>query len=363
MHTSAPKSKTETPSAQERKTASLNGISDNRPEAQQLASLSGIAAGSAQVAQLQAFQQMANAYTQTNQYVPGLKKQDAGEGVVQGVFVYSAEHTAIEAVNESPAQSEERGLHRYASADGNHVWATETDRAAAEAASVTEEVKAAQDQIARAKLRAGNANVYEHEIRDENAGFQFRQEGVSYPDVFIIQPLGTGKTEALFSTETIFCSENGEVESPGWIKEVTQDDVYAFWETPRDEDNEEMPPQGSYGEAEGYERVAGTQPDDRFNCAAYAQGDDTVWIEPEAMHEQLADAEQYEKLESDANMEIGVNYIVAKANHFWRAKKTGADRYEISEKNGPSAIYKRTMTAEQWAATMDGSIRGIYRKK
>lgn len=341
----------------------MQGITDRRPEAQWLAGLSDMAAGSPQVAQLQAFQQMADAYTQANQYVPNLKKKDPGEGVVQGVFVYSAEHTAIEAVDESPAQSEERGLQRYASADGNHVWAAEADRAAAEAASVTEEVKAAQDEIARAKLRAGTANEYEHEIRDENAGFQFRQEGVSYPDVFIIQPLGTGKTEALFSTETIFCCENGEVTAPGWIKEVTQADVHAFWETPRNEEAGEMPPQGSYGEAEGYERIDGTEPDDRFNCAAYAQGDDTVWIEPEAMHEQLADAEQYEKLESDANMEIGTNYIVAKAHHFWRAKKTGADRYEISEKNGPSAIYKRTLTAAQWAETMDESIRGIYRKK
>ncbi len=363
MHTSAPKSKTESPAAQEHKASSSQGITDRRPEAQWLAGLSGVAAGSPQVAQLQAFQQMADAYTQANQYVPNLKKKDPGEGVVQGVFVYSAEHTAIEAVDESPAQSEERGLQRYASADGNHVWAAEADRAAAEAASVTEEVKAAQDEIARAKLRAGNANEYEHEIRDENAGFQFRQDGVSYPDVFIIQPLGTGKTEALFSTETIFCCENGEVTAPGWIKEVTQDDVHAFWETPRNEEAGEMPPQGSYGEAEGYERVDGTEPDDRFNCAAYAQGDDTVWIEPEAMHEQLNTAADYDKLESHADMVIDVNYIVAKANHFWRAKKTGADRYEISEKNGPSAIYKRTLTAAQWAETMDESIRGIYRKK
>lgn len=363
MHTSAPKSKTETPSAQERKTASLNGISDNRPEAQQLASLSGIAAGSAQVAQLQAFQQMANAYTQTNQYVPGLKKQDAGEGIVQGVFVYSYAHHAIHAANKDAAYYEGLGFESHPSADGHQVWTDARNAQEVALSAVDEDAWWRQFRIARNKLKAGAANEHEHEIRDADGGFQFRQDNVSYPDTFIIQPKGVGKAGALFSAGTIFCSQTDDITAPGWIKEVTQDDVYAFWETPRDEDNEEMPPQGSYGEAEGYERVAGTQPDDRFNCAAYAQGDDTVWIEPEAMHEQLADAEQYEKLESDANMEIGVNYIVAKANHFWRAKKTGADRYEISEKNGPSAIYKRIMTADQWAATMDGSIRGIYRKK
>lgn len=364
MHTSAPpKSKTEIPSTQERKTASLNGISDNRPEAQQLASLSGIAARSPQLAQLQAFQQMAGAYTQANQYVPDLKKQDAGEGVVQGVFVYSYEYQAIQAANKDAAYYQGLGFESQLSADGHEVWTDARNKQEVAQTPVDADTWWRQFRIASNKLRAGTANVYEHEIRDEDGGFKFRQNNVSYPEAFIIQPKGVGKTGTLFGAGNIFCSEKGDVADPGWIKEISPADANAYWETAPDEGKEEGSPQGDYSVAKGYTRLEYSAPDDRYNCAAYAKGNDTVWIEPEAMHQQLADAGQYEKLDSHTDMQIGVNYIVAKSFHFWRAKKTGADRYEISEKNGPSAIYKRTMTAEQWADTMDETIRGIYRKK
>jgi len=361
MHTSVPKSKTESQSAQERK-ASLNGIADQRPEAQWLGNLSDIAARSPQVAQLHAFQQMADACTQANQYVPGLKKKDAGEGVVQGVFMYSYAHQAIHAANKDAAYYEDLGFESHVSADGYKVWADARNAEAVSAARVDEDTWWRQFHIARNKLKAGTVNVHEHEIRDENGGFKFRKGDNVCSEALIIQPKSLGKNRPLFAFGNIFCltAATATLENPGVITEVSEEDANAYWERAPEDGKDAGPGQGSYKE---YTKLPGSKPDDRFNCAAYARGDDTVWIEPEDMHEQLADAEQYEKLESDANMVIGVNYIVAKANHFWRAKKTGADSYEISEKNGPSAIYKRTMNAEQWTRTMDDSIRGIYRKR
>ncbi|MBL0912177.1 MAG: hypothetical protein IBJ09_07360 [Bacteroidia bacterium] len=362
MHTSAPKSKTGSPAAQEHKASPQQGITDNRPEGQWLAGLSGTAAGSAQVTQLQAFQQMADAYTQANTYVPGLKKKDAGEGVVQGVFIYSYAHQAIHAANKDAAYYEGLGFESHLSADGHEVWTDARNVPEVSVSTVDEDAWWRQFHIARNKLKAGIANAHEHEIRDENGGFTFRKGDDVCSEALIIQPKGLGKNGPLFAFGNIFCltAATATMENPGIITEVSEEDANAYWEREVEKGKDAEPGQGSYKE---YTKLPGSKPDDRFNCAAYAQGDDTVWIEPETMLEQLGNTDDYDKLESHADMVIDVNYIVAKANHFWRAKKTGADRYEISEKNGPSAIYKRTMNAEQWAGTMNEAVLGIYRKR
>ncbi|MEM7185658.1 MAG: hypothetical protein AAF466_03275, partial [Bacteroidota bacterium] len=308
---------------------------DNRSATVVQQKLQGIANDSPQSQRLGDFVSIANS------------QADSSEEVIQGVFVYSFEANAIHAANKDGSYYEGIGFKTYLSKDGHTVWANPDNGKKVASSTVEMGVLLRQERIARGKLAKGVVNSDEHEIRDKETGLSFIHEGTSYHDKLIIQAKGMGQEESAFALGSAFCMLGESLGSPGKVIEVTEKMVNDFWETPKEESDESFTPQGSFSPTLGYTRDEGYSPDERYNCAAYAKGKAKLWIEPVKMHEILK-GKEYIELSGPEAMKIGVDYVCATTNHFWRAKKVSKDEYKTSEKNGTSAVYKRTLTAAKW---------------
>lgn len=176
-----------------------------------------------------------------------------------------------------------------------------------------------------------------------------KQKGQSLPDI--------SELSSVFDSGKVFCISGESLEDPGEIIKITPKMIRDYWETPKDSE-EDMSTQGSFA---GYSAKEDQGPDWRYNCAAYAHGS-TSWIEPEAMHKILG--EEYAEIGGYTEMKIGEEYVLASQNHFIKITKQGPDKYKSSEKNGPSAVYEKTLDTDGMIAlTEKYSGVKLYQKK
>ncbi len=201
-----------------------------------------------------------------------------------------------------------------------------------------------------------------YELIDEDLGLSFIYKGKVYSDRLMVKQKGESLPDvsdlsSVFDSGKVFCISGESLEEPGEMIKITPKMIRDYWETPK-ESEEDMSTQGSFA---GYSAKEGQGPDWRYNCAAYAHGSKS-WIEPEAMHKILG--EDYEEIESYTAMVVGKEYVLATQFHFIRITKLEADKYKTSEKNGPSAVYEKTLDTEGMIELVEkySSVK-LYKRK